>query len=286
MSNEELVAEIQAGSSERMGELWEQIRRFVIRQALRVPLEGRADVELDDLIQSGYLALVDAVADYRPEQGLFLTVLGYHLKTAFAEVTRFRSKRQQRETMTGTLSMDAPISDEANASTFGDFLSDPAGVAALEDAEERIFQEQLQKVVAEVLSELPEDRRELLRLRYWEGCTLAEAAAIQGTSAKYIQQKEKKILRLLRRSDQARRLSPFYEFDYYRGTGLGTFRSTGASVQERYLMKQDRIREQRVQKYKEDFAAEVKRIEAEAQERVARMTPEEKRVLLEQYGYV
>ena len=66
MSNEELVQLIRAGEAERMADLWEQVRLFVIKQARRVPLEGRADVELDDLIQSGYLAMVDAVAVQYP----------------------------------------------------------------------------------------------------------------------------------------------------------------------------------------------------------------------------
>lgn len=285
MSNEELVAVIQAGAPERMGELWEQVRLFVIKQARRVPLEGRADVELDDLIQSGYLALAHAVADYQPGEYTFLTHLGYHLKTQFAIATRFRSERQQRETLAGALSLDAPVSSDADASTLMYYQEDPSGVAALEDVEERIYQDQLRKAVAEVLAELPEDRRELLRLRFWEGRTLAELAAARGVAIEGIRQKERKAIRELRKPRNACRLAHFYEFDYYHGTGLGAFRSTGSSVQERYLMKKDRIRERQNAKYRAALDAELKRVEEETRERVARMTPEEKRALLEKYGY-
>lgn len=285
MSNEELVAVIQAGAPERMGELWEQVRLFVIKQARRVPLEGRADVELDDLIQSGYLALAHAVADYQPGEYTFLTHLGYHLKTQFAIATRFRSERQQRETLAGALSLDAPVSSDADASTLMYYQEDPSGVAALEDVEEQIYQAQLRKAVAEVLAELPEDRRELLRLRFWEGRTLLELAEARGVAIESIRQKENKAIRELRKPKNAFRLIHFIDFDYYNGSGLGAFRSTGSSIQERYLMKQDRIRERQNAKHRAALDAELKRAEEEARERVARMTPEEKRALLEKYGY-
>lgn len=293
MSNEELVAVIQSGAPERMGELWEQVRRFVIKQARRVPLEDRADVELDDLIQAGYLALVDSVADYKPGEYGFLTYLGYHLKNRFAEATRFRSERQRRETLAGTSSLDAPVNDEAGASTLGDFQEDPAGRADMEAAEERIFQEQLREAVAEALATLPEEQRELLRLRYWEGLTLEEIGQLHGVGAERVRQKENKAIRELRKPKNAVRLVHFYDFDYYSGSGLGAFRSTGASIQERYLMKQDSIRERQEcrqklrmsKQHREAFEEEMKRLEEETRERVARMTPEEKRALLEKYGF-
>lgn len=293
MSNEELVEVIQAGAPERMGELWEQVRRFVVMKARHVPLEGRTDCELDDLIQSGYLALADAVASYEPGEHSFLTHLGYHLKTQFAIATRFRSERQQRETLAGALSLDAPVSSDADANTLAYYQEDPSGVAALEDVEERIYQDQLRKAVAEVLAELPEDRRELLRLRFWEDATLQEIADIQGTTPERIRQKEYKALREIRKPATAIKLRHFYTFDYYGGTSLGAFRSTGTSIQERYLMKQDSIRERQEcrqklrmsKQHREAFEEEMKRLEEETRERVARMTPEEKRALLEQYGY-
>lgn len=286
MSNEELVAAIQAGAPERMAELWEQVRLFVIKQARRVPLEGRADVELDDLIQSGYLALAAAVNDYEPGDGLFLTHLGYRLKTAFAEATRFRSERQKRETLAGALSLDAPVSSDANSDVLGYFQEDPTGAAAMEDVEQRIYQAQLREAVAGVLADLPEGQRELLRLRFWEGATLAEIAEPLGVSPDLIRQRENKAIRELRKPRNAFRLIHFIDFDYYNGSGLGAFRSSGASVQERYLMKQDRIREREMKKkHRAALDAEIQQIEEETRQRVARMTPEEKAQLLAKYGY-
>ena len=241
MSNEELVAAIQSGAPGRMGELWEQVRRFVIHQARRVPLEGRADCELDDLIQSGYLALADAVVGYRPEMGGFLTYLGYHLKTQFAIATRFRTERQQQEAFETPLSLDAPLSDEADSATLGDLQEDPAGSEAMAAAEDRIYHAQLQQTVAGVLADLSEDHRELLRLRYWESLSLEEIGHRQGVDVSSARKTEKKIIRQLRKPATATKLRPFCDFDFYGGTGLGSFMASGASIQERYLMKQERL---------------------------------------------
>ena len=71
MSNEELVAEIQAGATERRGELWEQIDGLVKQQANKVvsALDRKGNpcgVEFEDLYQTGYIALTEAVKTYKP----------------------------------------------------------------------------------------------------------------------------------------------------------------------------------------------------------------------------
>lgn len=293
MTNEELVAAIQAGAIERMGELWEQIRRFVIRQARRVPLEGRADAELDDLIQSGYLALAAAVTDYKPEVCAFTTHLGYHLKTAFAEATRFRSERQQRETLAGALSLDAPVNSDESADTLAYFQEDIAGVEELEGVEDRIYQAQLHEALETALAEIPEKYADVLRLRHYQGLTLNDIGEIRGTTAERIRQMENKAIRQLRKPSIACNLRPFLDFDFYCGAGYGAFQRSGMSIQERYLIleedrkeRSERRRQEREEKQlKESFQSELERIHKEAQEKVARMTPEEKQALLAKCGY-
>ena len=299
MSNEELVAVIQAGPPERMGELWEQVQRFVAMKARHVmtALEGRADVELDDLIQSGYLALADAVACYKPEQGTFLTVLGYHLKTAFAEATRFRSLRQQREPLAGALSLDAAVTDEANSSTLGDFQEDPAGMEALEAVEDRVYQKQLYDALEIALGAVPANYSEVLRLRYYQDMTLEECGDVLGVAAERVRQMENKGLRFLRQPKNAACLRPFFDFDFFCGTGMGAFTHTGMSVQERYLIAEEeqqkkaealrREREPRRQakKIQDDYEITMEQLMADVNARISAMTPEEKQALLEKYVY-
>ena len=61
MSNEELAKEIQAGATDRMADLWEQVEGLCCWKAKQViaalQLRGNpCGVEFDDLYQTGYLA--------------------------------------------------------------------------------------------------------------------------------------------------------------------------------------------------------------------------------------
>lgn len=69
MSNEELAAVIRAGKRDRLMELWGQVRRFALQQARRWAYLGRGGVTLEDLEQSAFLALLDALEGWRAEAG-------------------------------------------------------------------------------------------------------------------------------------------------------------------------------------------------------------------------
>lgn len=72
MTNEELAALIQAGERERIPELWAQVEKYVWKQANRraLSLEGYGGVTEEDLYQSGFLALLDAVESYDHAAGM------------------------------------------------------------------------------------------------------------------------------------------------------------------------------------------------------------------------
>lgn len=87
MTNEELVELIQSGDNSKLPELWEQVRRFVWREAIRrVDLSsGMGGVTAEDLYQSGYIALLSAVDSFDPAAGRsFVSWLSLALKTQFA----------------------------------------------------------------------------------------------------------------------------------------------------------------------------------------------------------
>ncbi len=244
MSNEELVAAIQAGE-DRMGELWDQIEKLVMWKAHRVmtALDGRGGVEFDDLYQSGYPALVAAVDSYKPECGAFSTWLGYHLKTAFADATGYRSKKQQQDPIHRATSLDTPLADETDSDDLMAIIADPAGMKGLEAAEEAIYRQQLHDALEAALDAIPEDCGEILRQRYYEGRTLADLAEVHGVTPERVRKKEYEAIRHLRRPKAACHLRPFYDFDFYCGTGLSAFQHTGMSIQERYLVIEEERRE-------------------------------------------
>ena len=71
MTNEELVFAIKGGDTGRMPQLWEQVRRFVAMKAKQYYYtcdeRVRNRTTEDDLIQSGYFALLKAIDYFKPE---------------------------------------------------------------------------------------------------------------------------------------------------------------------------------------------------------------------------
>lgn len=294
MSNEELVAAIQRGENP-MEELWTQVERLVCWKASQVisALEGRGGVEFDDLYQSGYPAMVAAVDSYKPEQGAFSTWFMYHLKNAFAEATGYRTQRGRNEPLNNAFSLDAPMKDDGDSDNMMVVIADPAGTRALDAAENAIYRQQLHEAMEKALAAIPEKSRELLRLRHYQGLTLAEIGQMQGVSVERVRRMENAAVRQMRQSHIACHLRPFYHFDFYCGTGLGAFRHTGMSIQERYLLLEEENRERAAQRQRQRrrreeelaFQDTMASIDQTVQERVSNMTPEEKERLLRLYGY-
>lgn len=301
MSNEELVAMIQAGAEERMGELWEQVEQLVKWKANRVmgalEAHGGCGVVFDDLYQSGYPALVEAVETYDPAAGAFSTWFMYYLRKAFAEATGYRTQRERNEPLNNFLSLDTPLTDDANSDTIMEVVADPGSLRGLESVEEAEFRKELHEALETALQTLPDNYREVLRLRYWENLTLEDIGEQRSTSKERIRQMENKAIRQLRKPNIACHLWAFYDFDFYRGTGAGAFQHSGMSIQERYLVieedrkeraeqrRKEQAEKQRKERFQSEYEEIMERSMREAQEKVAQMTQEEKRALLEQYGY-
>lgn len=243
MSNEEIAVQIQAGKIELMGELWAGVENLVRWKANRVnnALGHSAGVDFDDLYQSGYLALVAAVNTYDPAAGgAFSTWLMYHLKNAFAEATGYRTVKGRLDPLNNALSLDRPLDNDTEGASFGDLVPDLKAAATMDAVEEALWRRQLHDALESVLAELPEEQSTVLKKRYYDQQTLVGVAQSLGTTPEEVRKLEGKGFKALRHYKLANRIRPFYDFDCYAGTGLGAFRNSGMSVQERYLIKQER----------------------------------------------
>lgn len=71
MTNEELAMRIKNGETELSEQLWFRVLPKVKKYACQYKDYGKQTnwVELDDLIQSGFLAMMDAVKHYDPAKG-------------------------------------------------------------------------------------------------------------------------------------------------------------------------------------------------------------------------
>lgn len=199
MTNEELVVFIQNGHYEYIEQLWVQVRRFVLYFANKrlFVLEGRGGVDIDDLQQAGFLAMMAAVRSFKPEKGFsFVAYLLNDLKTEFAVATSYRPGRKEKhDPLDRAASIDEPLyDDEGNTSTLSEIIRDPSAETAFDDVAEIDMIE----AVRAALDALPEDIKNVLIERYYHGKTCKETAQKLGMSETSAKRAEAKALRRLR----------------------------------------------------------------------------------------
>ena len=238
MSNEELARAIQEGHGECYGELWEQCRGLIARAALRYFTAyrtacDRAGVVVDDLIQCGFLALVDAVRYYNPETGYqFSTFLTLPLKNAFNSCTGI--KTTHRDGMLFCSSLDEPLGADADGETIGDLVPDPQD--GMEAAEERLNREQQRAALEKALDLIPQEFAAVIRARYFDGDSLERIGEKLDMSRATVRQRETKGLCKLRGPQCRKLLEPFHEqvieHHAWIGTGLCAFHERQASSVE------------------------------------------------------
>ena len=171
MSNEELATLIQDGDNARILELWQQCNAFVWKQARReiYRLEGRRGVDVNDLAQSGFLAMLDAAKSFDANAGFaFMTWLGFKIKTAFQEATGCRTKRQMMEPIDNAVSLETPLTDEENADVLGDLIIDTAAEKAIDAVAEADMAQRLHGALENALATLPQEQADALRKKYYE----------------------------------------------------------------------------------------------------------------------
>ena len=171
LSNEELAALIQDGDNARILELWQQCNAFVWKQARReiFRLEGRRGVDVNDLAQSGFLAMLDAAKSFDANAGFaFMTWLGFKIKTVFQEATGCRTERQRREPIDNAVSIETPLTDEENGDVLGDVIPDQAAELAFDEVLEADMVCRLHDALENALSTLPPEQADALRTKYYE----------------------------------------------------------------------------------------------------------------------
>ena len=232
MTNEELVKAVRQGRSEYV-EIWERVEPFIRQQAARLLRSYGGyipGVGIDDLIQSGYFALIAAVESFDESRGKsFIGWLALSLKVTFAETCGYRTSR--REPLNAAISLDAPIGDEPDAPSLIDLLPDPSD--AVTDAEEEIYLEQLHE---KAISILPDKAAAIVRGFFWDNQTLEAIGQGQGISTARTAQIKNDALSRLRRESRKRdnALSGFIESrtPYYKRVTVQEFQRTGTSAVE------------------------------------------------------
>ena len=255
MSNEELVKLIQDGDGDAVLQLWEQVEKFITMQAKKF-LSCRVGVyELEDLQQSGFLAMLRAAKEYSPERdAVFLTYLDYWLKAEFPRscglTTRRIIRSKDGETITTMAdpicraeSLDKPLSaDDPGGDTLADLQPDPRDHIA--ETERRIYLEQLRQQLKKALATLPEEQRAVIQYRYLDGMTQTQTGEEIGITRSETNNLERKALITLRKRPSG--LEQFIDdrTPFYAHVGVRQFTVDRESIVEKCVFRRERIRKE------------------------------------------
>lgn len=250
MTVEDLVVRIQTGNTELMAELWEKVRKLIAWHARRYYERfdcSRKGVELDDLVQAGYLALVESVRKYdETQEAKFTTFFAYDLFSQF-QATTGRTHRQRCDLLNHAVSLDAPTDDgDPDGRSLYDAVADSESLSFAEDVVTRVYLSQLHDELEAELSELAEREAEIIRARYFEGNTLTEIAEARSTSFNEVRSLEQKAFRNLRKIARRRQLEKYLDSEtpFYLQVGPDQFnRSHTSAVERLVLLREEKERE-------------------------------------------
>ncbi len=210
MTNEDLARLIQEGNEELHPVLWQKVQNLLYTKAAvfyRSHTETcmRCGVELSDIRQECYSVYLAMVKAYDPERGLlFTSYLEYPFRNAVNSLLGFRTERGKHEPLNRTASLDKPIeAADGDSCTLMDMIPDTESMDFLEDVDrdsEAVF-------IRQVVEDLKEPYRTVIRLHFFEGRTLQEIGTeLGGVTAERVRQLKYKALRKLRQNGQLRQM--------------------------------------------------------------------------------
>ena len=208
MTNEELAIRAKAHEDLAVLELWEAVRRFVEMKAARYILETDYNTlaEYDDLLQDGFIAMMDAVEIFDPERGAgFLKVLVYTLQKRFAEEGGHRSSKRDPLRLAGSL--DAPLyQGEEDGDSIADALPDPCGEYAFALVEYEDYIEFARRLLYTAMGSLTDTQRDYIHKHYFLDIPMSVITGTRKSGRRAAWEAVQRGLRYLRRGRYRREL--------------------------------------------------------------------------------
>ena len=249
MSNEELAERIKNGETDLILDLWEQVRKLVIKIINKryLPQDGSTNwVELDDLLQAGFVGMTNTISDFDPSSGFkFTTYLGRHLANAAREALGIRSKK--RDPLLDAVSMDKPISSGENSLTLGDMFQDKSAEYIYDDLIEDLAKKEDVRTIREQLKCLNPREREIFEARYFHGLSFVAIGEKHNCTKQSAYNTANRSLWKIRRSKAVQLISKERAvgryMNFFNVKGLTAFNSTFSSSVEDIVILRERLRQ-------------------------------------------
>ncbi len=182
---EACVIRAKSGNQEDLLKLLEQFKPFIIKTAKQFNIRNH---DLYDLLQIGYIAIINALAKYRTGSHTFTCYAMNSIKNAF----RMSARKNLRHSEELSLNTQFATNSEAYAE-FIDCIKDDT------DIEEEVINTDTLKRLRKAVSKLPEDELELIVMVYYNGISLKTYAAKKHISYYLAKKKRREILEKLRK---------------------------------------------------------------------------------------
>lgn len=227
-----------------MLELYQQHKRLVqyVANRYKEAVKHTPAVDMEDLLQAGYIGLYNAAASYDSAKGSWTNWAVYHIRNEMQKALG-RSKKEP------PLSLDALMytDSEGNACALLDFLPSGEDLAwAIADAQERsAIVQAVRHTMEERIS--PQGREAISRVDFAHQ-TMKQAAQEMGCTEYQVLsarlqafQRMKRAPELMRVSGELDRKKWEASHDWTRGSGLAAFRACGDSCVERAVWMRERM---------------------------------------------
>lgn len=184
-------------------------------------------VDMDDLVQVGRIAAVEAQQKYRPEDGSFMNCLFYYVRKAMRCALGFNN--QTGESPAALVYLDQPLSTETET-TLGEILTDPGAVPLDEPIEEEETRRETSEQIRAALDRMKSDKqREVITRVYINGQDRAAAAADMNIRTTALYALDRTGRQTLRRDYRLRKYAETVPFVH---VGLSQYNTTWTSVVE------------------------------------------------------
>lgn len=148
MSNDDLVKRAKSGDKVALEELMNKFKFYIIKCSNNVYING---YEKDDLIQIGYISLINAVKNYELTKGNFTSYVNAAIQHNFNYLIRGKAKENYVQSLNTIISENVELGDI---------------IGSEESFEEEFMKKDTLSLVLKCVDKLPEDLKDIINYCY------------------------------------------------------------------------------------------------------------------------
>ncbi len=203
MSNEELVLLYQQGNKQVLDSLISKNRGRVFKIANKFFVGKTNSIDIEDLVQEGYIGLMKAAEKYNPGMDYHASFITYATYWIYERIHKFITRKNTND----ETSLNIMVSEDGEKDTERQDLIESIDYG-FENIEEKIYLEKLREELEIVMDENTTlQERQILKLHYgWDlkECTFTYIASIFDITYSRVQQIENGALRKIRQCKWSR----------------------------------------------------------------------------------